>query len=315
MNQTNIEHVRVAIIGSGPAGWTAALYASRANLQPVIYEGLQPGGQLTTTTEVENFPGFPEGVTGPELMKIMKEQSTRFGTRVLAEAVTKVDFSKRPFLVTGDPTTLLADTVIISTGASAKYLDLPDEKALYNKGVSACATCDGFFYRGKKVAVIGGGDSACEEANFLTRFCTDVYLVHRRDQLRASKIMAQRALANPKIKAKLNTIPLGYVKSAQGTVAGLRVKDAVTGAEETLDVQGVFMGIGHKPNTEVFAGQIETDETGYIKVKPGSTYTNIPGVFACGDVQDRTYRQAITAAGTGCMAAMDCERWLEAQGH
>jgi thioredoxin reductase (NADPH) len=309
-----VEHVKVAIIGSGPAGWTAALYAARANLGPVIYEGLQPGGQLMITSDVENYPGFPQGVMGPELMKLFKEQSTRFGTRVLTEVVEKVDLSQRPFRIWGDPTSLSADAVIISTGASAKYLGLPGEMDFYNKGLSACATCDGFFYRGKEVAVIGGGDSACEEANFLTRFCSKVTMLVRRDVLRASKIMAQRALDNPKIVVRWNAQPTGYVANDKGAVTGVRVKDAVNGKEDVVEVQGVFMAIGHKPNTEIFQGQVEMQESGYIKTKAGTSYTNVAGVFACGDCQDHVYRQAITAAGSGCMAAIDVERWLEAQG-
>lgn len=310
------ERVKVAIIGSGPAGWTAALYTARANLAPVIFEGLQPGGQLMITSEVENFPGFPHGVMGPELMKLFKEQAVRFNTRVYSEIVQKVDMSKRPFHVFGESTEVLADTVIISTGASAKYLGLPGENELKNKGITACATCDGFFYRGKEVAVIGGGDSACEEANFLTRFCTKVTMLVRRDSMRASKIMQDRALANPKIAVRWNSIPLGYVTNPQnGVVAGVRVKDGVSGKEEVVAVQGVFMAIGHQPNTQIFQGVIDMEETGYIKTKPGTSYTNVPGVFACGDCQDHVYRQAITAAGSGCMAAIDAERWLEAQGH
>jgi thioredoxin reductase (NADPH) len=310
------ERVKVAIIGSGPAGWTAALYTARANLAPVIFEGLQPGGQLMITSEVENFPGFPHGVMGPELMKLFKEQATRFNTRVFSEVVQKVDFSQRPFRVVGEPTEVLADSVIISTGASAKYLGLPGENELKNKGITACATCDGFFYRGKDVAVIGGGDSACEEANFLTRFCTKVTMLVRRDSMRASKIMQDRALANPKITVRWNSIPLGYVTNPQnGVVAGVRVKDGVTGKEEVVAVQGVFMAIGHQPNTQIFQGLIDMEDTGYIKTKAGTSYTNVPGVFACGDCQDHVYRQAITAAGSGCMAAIDAERWLEAQGH
>lgn len=313
---TAAERVKVAIIGSGPAGWTAALYTARANLAPVIFEGLQPGGQLMITSEVENFPGFPHGVMGPELMKLFKEQATRFNTRVYSEMVQKVDFSKRPFRVIGESTEVIADTVIISTGASAKYLGLPGENELKNKGITACATCDGFFYRGKEVAVIGGGDSACEEANFLTRFCTKVTMLVRRDSMRASKIMQDRALANPKIAVRWNSIPVGYVTNPQnGVVAGVRVKDGVSGMEETVAVQGVFMAIGHQPNTQIFQGLIDMEETGYIKTKPGTSYTNVPGVFACGDCQDHVYRQAITAAGSGCMAAIDAERWLEAQGH
>ncbi|MCB9834374.1 MAG: thioredoxin-disulfide reductase [Planctomycetes bacterium] len=309
------ENARVVIIGSGPSGWTAALYTARANLEPIIYEGLQPGGQLMITTEVENFPGFPEGVQGPQLMQLFKEQATRFGTRVRSETVTGVDFSKRPFRVESEGGVVLADAVIISTGATARYLGLPGEKAFYNKGISACATCDGFFFRGKEVIVIGGGDSAVEEANFLTRFCSKVTMIHRRDELRASKIMAQRALDNEKIEIRWNTVVTGYHGDANGAIRAVDLENIETGATEELPTQGVFMGIGHKPNTEIFVGKLEMDEAGYLITKPDCSYTSVEGVFACGDVQDTVYRQAITAAGSGCMAAIDVERWLEAQGH
>ncbi len=310
-----IEQARVVIIGSGPAGWTAALYAARANLEPIVFEGLQPGGQLMITTEVENYPGFPEGVQGPELMKLFKDQAARFGTRIRSEMVNKVDFSKRPFRVEADGGAVLADAVIISTGATAKYLDLPGEKDFYNKGISACATCDGFFFRGKEVVVIGGGDSAVEEANFLTRFCTKVSMIHRRDELRASKIMAQRALDNEKIDIRWNSVVTGYHGDENGMIRAVTLENTETGEAEEFPCQGVFMGIGHKPNTEIFEGLLEMDEAGYLITKPDCTYTSVEGVFACGDVQDTVYRQAITAAGSGCMAAIDVERWLEAQGH
>ncbi len=305
---------KVAIIGSGPSGWTAAIYTARANLRPVLFEGLQPGGQLTITTEVENYPGFPDGVQGPELMQSFKAQALRFDTIVFSEQITEADFSSRPFRLKSDSREVLADSVIISTGASARYLGLPGEEAFYNKGISACATCDGFFFRGKEVAVLGGGDSAVEEAVFLTRFCTKVHLIHRRDELRASKIMQQRAIDNDKIEIHWNRVVDGYEGDDQGRLVGVRLKDTQSDAVETLAVEGLFMAIGHVPNTQIFKGQLDMDDAGYLITKPDSTYTNVEGVFACGDVQDRTYRQAVTAAGSGCMAAIDSERWLEAQG-
>ncbi|HGY91722.1 MAG TPA: thioredoxin-disulfide reductase [Planctomycetes bacterium] len=305
---------KVAIIGSGPSGWTAAIYTARANLRPVLFEGLQPGGQLTITTEVENYPGFPDGVQGPELMQAFKAQALRFDTVVFSEQITEADFSSRPFRLKSDSREVLADAVIISTGASARYLGLPGEEAFYNKGISACATCDGFFFRGKEVAVLGGGDSAVEEAVFLTRFCTKVHLIHRRDELRASKIMQQRAIDNEKIEIHWNRVVEGYEGDDQGRLIGVRLKDTKSGEIEDLAVEGLFMAIGHVPNTQIFKGQLDMDEAGYLITKPDSTYTNVDGVFACGDVQDRTYRQAVTAAGSGCMAAIDSERWLEAQG-
>ncbi len=305
---------KVAIIGSGPSGWTAAIYSARANLRPVLFEGLQPGGQLTITTEVENYPGFPDGVQGPELMQAFKAQALRFDTVVFSEQITEADFSSRPFRLKSDSREVLADAVIISTGASARYLGLPGEEAFYNKGISACATCDGFFFRGKEVAVLGGGDSAVEEAVFLTRFCTKVHLIHRRDELRASKIMQQRAIDNEKIEIHWNRVVEGYEGDDQGRLIGVRLKDTKSSEIETLDVEGLFMAIGHVPNTQIFKGQLDMDDAGYLITKPDSTYTNVEGVFACGDVQDRIYRQAVTAAGSGCMAAIDSERWLEAQG-
>jgi thioredoxin reductase (NADPH) len=299
------------IIGTGPSGLTAAIYLARANLNPLVIEGPEPGGQLTTTTEVENFPGFPEGIMGPELMANMRKQAERFGAQFKSGWVESVDASKRPFTITMEGgETLQAETLIISTGASAKYLGIPGEQESIGKGVSACATCDGFFFRGKKVIVVGGGDSAMEEANFLTRFATEVVLVHRREELRASKIMQDRARANPKITWALNRTPLEVLSNEMG-VTGLKVRNNATGQEEIIETQGLFVAIGHKPNTEFLGGQIETDELGYIKVKPGTTETNVPGIFACGDVQDHKYRQAITAAGSGCMAALDCEKFLE----
>lgn len=300
------------IIGTGPAGLTAAIYLARANLQPLVIEGPEPGGQLTTTTEVENFPGFPEGIMGPELMENMRKQAERFGARFLRGWVNKVDLSGRPFKlwVEGQEEPLLSETVIISTGASAKYLGIPNEKENVGRGVSTCATCDGFFFRGKKIVVVGGGDSAMEEATFLTRFATEVRIVHRRNELRASKIMQERARANEKITWSLNRTPLEVLAGEKG-VTGLKVRNNETGEEEIIETDGIFVAIGHTPNTKFLEGQVETDEFGYIIVKPGTSETNIPGVFACGDVQDRKYRQAITAAGSGCMAALDCERFLE----
>ncbi|NMO97194.1 thioredoxin-disulfide reductase [Paenibacillus lemnae] len=299
------------VIGTGPAGLTAAIYLARANMKPLVIEGMQPGGQLTTTTEVENFPGFPQGIMGPELMDNMRQQAERFGAEFKSAWVESVDFSKRPFKVNVEGMgELLAESVIISTGASAKYLGIPGEQENVGRGVSTCATCDGFFFRGKKIVVIGGGDSAMEEASFLTRFASSVTLVHRREELRASKIMQDRAKENEKVQWALNRTPLEVVTSETG-VKGLKVRNNETGAEELIEAEGVFVAIGHTPNTGFLGGQLTTDETGYILVKPGTTETNIPGVFACGDVQDTKYRQAITAAGSGCMAAMDCEKFIE----
>lgn len=302
---------KAIILGTGPAGYTAAIYLARANMNPVIIEGPEPGGQLTLTTEVENFPGFTDGIMGPELMDNMRKQAERFGAEFKRGWVTKVDFSKQPYKVTvegvGD---LESETVIVSTGASAKLLEIPGEKENIGRGVSTCATCDGFFFRGKKVIIIGGGDSAMEEANFLTKFASEVRVVHRRDELRASKIMQDRAKNNEKITWSLNKTPVEVV-AGDTSVTGLKVKDSETGEEEVIETDGIFVAIGHRPNTNFLGGAIETDETGYIIVKPGSTETNIPGVFACGDVQDHKYRQAITAAGSGCMAALDCERFID----
>ncbi|MBP2017276.1 thioredoxin reductase (NADPH) [Symbiobacterium terraclitae] len=301
---------KVVILGTGPAGLTAAIYTARANLQPLVVEGNEPGGQLTTTTEVENFPGFPDGVMGPELMDNMRRQAEKFGAEFRRGYATGIDLSARPFRITIDETDVIeAEAVIISTGASAKLLGIPGEKENVGRGVSTCATCDGFFYRGKKVLVIGGGDSAMEEANFLTRFA-DVTVVHRRSELRASKIMQERARQNPKISWVLNVTPVEVVADERGFRA-LKVRDNATGEERLLEADGMFVAIGHKPNTDFLKGQLETDELGYIKTVPGTARTAIPGVFACGDVQDSRYRQAITAAGSGCMAALDCERYLE----
>lgn len=303
------ELIDVAIIGSGPAGYTAAIYTARANLAPIVWEGMQPGGQLTTTTEVENFPGFENGVLGPELMEAMKRQAERFGARFIPVAVSEVDFSKRPFKIVAQGEEYLAKTVIISTGATARYLGLESETEFMGRGVSACATCDGPFYNGRKVAVIGGGDSAMEEAIHLTKFADKVYIVHRRDELRASKIMQKRAMENPKIEILWNSIPLEVLGDQMG-VTGVRLKDTVSGEQRDVEVEGFFLGIGHSPNTELFKGQLDMDDKGYLITAADSTKTNVEGVFAAGDVQDSVYRQGITAAGTGCMAALEAEKSL-----
>lgn len=303
---------KTIIIGTGPGGLTAAIYLARANLNPLVIEGPEPGGQLTTTTEVENFPGFPEGIMGPDLMANMRQQAERFGAEFRSGWVNSVDMSKRPFTLQVEGMgELQAESIIVSTGASAKYLGIPGEKDNIGRGVSTCATCDGFFFRNKKIIVIGGGDSAMEEANFLTRFASEVVVVNRRDELRASKIMQDRARGNEKISWGLNRTPLEVISGENG-VQGLKVRNNVSGLEETIETDGIFIAIGHTPNTAFLGGQLQTDDHGYLLVKPGTTETNIPGVFACGDVQDSRYRQAISAAGTGCMAALDCERYLEA---
>jgi thioredoxin reductase (NADPH) len=316
MSENNVNHRKVIIIGSGPAGFTAAIYAGRANLSPLLFEGMQPGGQLTITTEVENFPGFEHGIMGPELMDVMRKQAQRFGAESKYQEVTEVDFSKRPFTVKSYDEVYTADAVIIATGASAKLLNIPSEGKFMGYGVSACATCDGFFYRNQRVVVVGGGDTAMEEANYLTRFASEVMVVHRREEFRASKIMFERAQKNPKIKFMMNSVIDEVVGTEEGnkkSVTGVILKNTKTGEKTTHNCDGVFMAIGHQPNVTLFKGVIDTDESDYLKVKSGSTYTNIEGVFAAGDVCDKTYRQAVTAAGSGCMAAIDVERWLEAQ--
>jgi thioredoxin reductase (NADPH) len=305
---------KVVILGSGPAGLTAALYTARANLRPIVVEGTSPGGQLTITTEVENYPGFEKGIQGPEMMEVFRRQSERFGTRFITGEVSEARLGKRPFEIVIDGQVVKAQSVIVSTGASAKLLNIESEKRLMGYGVSACATCDGAFFKDKEVVVVGGGDTAMEEATFLTRFCTKVTIVHRRDSLRASKIMQDRAVKNPKIAFIWDSI-VDEIHGEQKTgVSGVRLKNVKTAEPREFKTDGVFMAIGHQPNTVIFKGQLEMDDLGYLKVRPGSTYTNIPGVFAAGDVADRVYRQAVTAAGTGCMAAIDAERWLEAQG-
>lgn len=307
------EHIQVLIIGSGPAGYTAAIYAARAGLKPVLYTGGQPGGQLTTTNDVENFPGYPDGINGPQMMMDLQKQAERFGTQVRYGLVTAVDFSGYPHKLTIDEKTeVVAESVIISTGATAKYLGIPSEETYANKGVSACAVCDGYFYRGKEVAVVGAGDSAAEEATYLAKLCTKVHLIVRRDEMRASKIMQQRVKNTPNIEIHWNSETQEILGDDSG-VTGARIVDSKTGEKKVLNVQGFFLAIGHKPNTDIFKGFIDMDETGYIKVQPGSTKTNVEGVFAVGDAADRVYRQAITAAGTGCMGALDAEKFLQAK--
>ncbi len=306
---SDAEHRSVVIIGTGPAGLTAAIYAARASLSPLVIQGPAPGGQLITTTDVENYPGFPDGILGPELMKLFETQAARFGADLRYGMVTAVDFSRRPFrLLMDGKVPVFSDAVIISTGASAQYLGLENERRLLGRGVSACATCDGAFFRGEEVAVVGGGDAALEEALFLTRFAPRVHVIHRRDELRASKIMQGRALASDKIAFIWNTVVEDVL--GEDDVEGLALRNLKTGEAFVLPVKGLFVAIGHKPNTDIFKGWLETDQLGYIQIRPGSTQTNVPGVFACGDVQDRVYRQAVTAAGSGCMAAIDAERWL-----
>ncbi|MGI9432279.1 MAG: thioredoxin-disulfide reductase [Myxococcota bacterium] len=304
--------MRLLIVGSGPAGYTAAIYAGRAELEPVMLAGLQFGGQLMLTTDVENYPGFPEGVTGPDMMERFQQQAERFGTRLIFEDAMQVDLSKRPFRVESDSHVFLADSVIVATGASAKWLGIESEERLINKGVSACATCDGALYRDKAMAVVGGGDTAMEDALFLTRYAPKVTVIHRRDELRASKIMAERALAHEKIEFQWDSA----VDEVLGDdfVSGVRIRNLKTDAKTDIPLEALFIAIGHKPNTDLFKGQLELEDVGYLKVEPGSSRTNVEGVFACGDAMDPIYRQAVTAAGTGCMAAIDSERWLAEQG-
>ena len=309
-------HHKVIIIGSGPAGFTAALYNARANLNPIIFEGMQPGGQLTITTEVDNYPGFENGIQGPELMDIMRKQVERFGTKTYYKEITGVDFSERPFKLKSYEDEYTADAVIISTGASAMLLGLESENKYMGFGVSACATCDGFFFKDQIVIVVGGGDTAMEEATYLTNHAKEVHIVHRRDGFRSSKIMMDKAKKNPKIFFHTNRVikeVLGKEEDGKKTMTGVILEDPRDHSTEEFNADGLFIAIGHKPNTNLFKGQLDMDEVGYLKVKPGSTYTNIEGVFAAGDVADSKYRQAVTAAGTGCMAAIDAERWLEDQ--
>ncbi|HDO06527.1 MAG TPA: thioredoxin-disulfide reductase [Bacteroidetes bacterium] len=309
-----METTKCLIIGSGPAGYTAAIYASRADLKPIVYQGMEPGGQLTTTTEVDNFPGYPEGIDGPKMMEDMQKQAERFGADIRWGMVSEIDTTKRPFKIKiDDGTELLAETVIIATGATAKYLGLESEEKFKGGGVSACATCDGFFYKGKDVAVVGGGDTAAEEATYLANMCRKVYLIHRRDQLRASKAMQNKVLSTPNIEVLWNHevkeivgVEQGFTKALNGAV----LVNNKTGEEKKIDIDGFFLAIGHKPNTDLFVGKLDMDETGYLITKPDSTATNVPGIFAAGDVQDKHYRQAVTAAGTGAMAAIEAERFL-----
>ena len=311
---TDPRHSRLIILGSGPAGYAAAVYSARANRNPLLLTGMEQGGQLMTTTEVDNWPGDPHGLTGPGLMERMREHAERFHTEILMDHINEVDFSSRPFVLKGDSGEYHADTLVIATGAQAKWLGLPSEEHMKGKGASACATCDGFFYRGKKVAVIGGGNTAVEEALYLTNHSHDVTLIHRRDTLRAEKILQDRLFAHPNIKIMWNSEVAEFVGGGMPeTLVGLDIRNVKTGEISRLDVDGAFVAIGHKPATELFTGKLELDEDGYLKVETGSTRTSIPGVFACGDVMDKIYRQAVTAAGTGCMAALDAERFLAAE--
>ncbi len=308
----NEEKISCLIIGSGPAGYTAAIYAARAGLEPVLYQGIQPGGQLTITNDVENYPGYPDGVQGPQMMLDFQKQAERFGTDVRTGIATAVDFSLRPYRVTvDDQHTILADTVIVSTGASAKWLGIPSEERLNGRGVSACAVCDGFFYRGQEVAIVGAGDTAAEEATYLAKLCKKVYMIVRRGEMRASQIMQKRVLSLPNIEVLWNTETEEIL--GDEVVTGVRLRHNQTNEITEIPVQGFFVAIGHKPNTDIFRGWLDMDENGYIRTTPGSTRTNVEGVFACGDAQDHVYRQAVTAAGTGCMAALDAERFLAAQ--
>ena len=317
MSENNVEKTQCLIIGSGPAGYTAAIYAARADLKPMMYQGLQPGGQLTTTTEVENFPGYPDGTQGPEMMEDFKKQAERFETDVRWGMITEIDLSQRPFTAKADDgKTIIAETVIIATGATAKWLGMPSESEYNGYGVSACATCDGFFYKGKDVAVVGGGDTAAEEATYLANLCNKVYLIHRRDELRASKAMQKRVLNTPNLEMVWDHVPKEIIGETEGfakKVTGVIVNNVKTGEEKTIGIDGFFVAIGHKPNTELFQGQLEMNDVGYLITKPDSTATSVEGVFAAGDVQDHVFRQAVTAAGTGCMAAMEAERFLGSQ--
>ena len=302
---------KVIIIGSGPAGLTAAIYCARANLNPLVFEGIQPGGQLTITTDVENYPGFPDGIMGPDMMDKFRKQAQRFGAECLFQTVERVDISKKPFGVWANGQKYESESIIISTGASARLLGLDAEKELMGNGVSACATCDGFFYKDKKVAVVGGGDSAMEEATFLTKFASSVTIIHRRDEFRASKIMVERAMKNPKISIRYNSIVKNIIGTKDSGVESIEIEEVKSKKSSIFNCDGVFMAIGHVPNTKIFNNILNLDENGYIKTLPDSTHTNIAGVFACGDVQDSIYKQAVTAAGSGCMAALDAEKWLE----
>ncbi|MBD2716803.1 thioredoxin-disulfide reductase [Microvirga sp. STR05] len=313
MATTTPEHIKCLIIGSGPAGYTAAIYAARANLKPVMYQGLQPGGQLTITNDVENFPGYPDGIMGPEMMEDLKKQAARFGTDIRYGIATSVDFSGHPHrVIVDEKVELTADTIIIATGASAKWLGLPSEQRLNGSGVSACAVCDGFFYRGKDVAIVGAGDTAAEEATYLANLCNKVYMIVRKGEMRASKIMQKRVTDNPKIEVLWNTVTDEIL--GEHAVDGARVKNVLTHETRDLAVEGFFVAIGHEPNSKIFQPYLHHDEQGYLKTIPGTAKTNVDGVFACGDVQDYTYRQAVTAAGSGCMAALDAERYLAALG-
>jgi len=308
------ENVECLIIGSGPAGFTAAIYAARADMKPVMYEGMQPGGQLTITTDVENYPGYPDGIMGPEMMDNFKKQAVRLGSDIRFGMITEVDFSSRPFKCIADDTkTIYAKTVIIATGASAKWLGIPSEKRLNGSGVSACAVCDGFFYRGQDVAIVGAGDTACEEASYLAKLCNKVHMIVRRDTFRASKAMQHRVENTPNIEIHFNSETDEIL--GENLVEGVRIKNVLDGSTKEIKITGFFVAIGHTPNTGIFKNWLDMDEQGYLITKADSTYTNIDGVFACGDAQDKIYRQAVTAAGSGCMAALDAERWLAANGH